>query len=159
MDDVCFVPLNYGLPDYKERGEWALEVTGLSDIQNEFIWQLSGGQMHLLALAGALAMKPKMIIIDEPIAQLDPNHAKQVYDILKTLNVEYGITIIVIEHHTEFIANYCDQVILMDQGRILWKKTVKEALSQVEELMSRQIYPPQVTQAAYSLRSATRSRE
>ena len=154
MDDVCFVPLNYGLPDYKERGEWALEVTGLSDIKNEFIWQLSGGQMHLLALAGALAMKPKMIIIDEPIAQLDPNHAKQVYDILKTLNVEYGITIIVIEHHTEFIANYCDQVILMDQGRILWKKTVKEALSQVEELMSRQIYPPQVTQAAYSLSSA-----
>jgi energy-coupling factor transporter ATP-binding protein EcfA2 len=156
LDDVCFVPLNYGLADYKERGQWALEVTGLSDLHNEFIWQLSGGQMHLLALAGALAMKPKMIIIDEPIAQLDPNHAKQVYDILKTLNVDYGITIIVIEHHTEFIANYCDQVILMDQGRILWKKAVKEALSQVEELMGRQIYPPQVTQAAYSLRSASK---
>ena len=153
IDDVCFVPLNYGLSDYKERGEWALEVTGLSALHDEFIWQLSGGQMHLLALAGALAMKPKMIIIDEPIAQLDPNHAKQVYDILKKLNVEYDITIIVIEHHTEFIANYCDQVILMDQGKIIWKKPVKEALSQVEELMSRQIYPPQVTQAAYSLRS------
>ena len=153
LDDACFVPLNYGLSDYKERGEWALEMTGLSALKNEFIWQLSGGQMHLLALAGALAMKPKMIIIDEPIAQLDPNHAKQLYEILKTLNVEFGITIIVIEHHTEFIAEYCEQVILMDQGRILWKKPVKEALSQVEELMSRQIYPPQVTQAAHSLKS------
>ena len=153
LDDACFVPLNYGLADYKERGEWALEMTGLSALQDEFVWQLSGGQMHLLALAGALAMKPKMIIIDEPIAQLDPNHAKQLYDILKTLNVEFGITIIVIEHHTEFIAEYCDQVMLMDQGRMLWKKPVKEALSQVEELMSRQIYPPQVTQAAYSLKN------
>ena len=66
--------------------------------------------MHLLALAGTLAMKPKMIIIDEPIAQLDPNHAKQLYDIFKNIKSEYGITIIVIEHHTEFIANYCEQV-------------------------------------------------
>ena len=105
IDDACFVPLNYGLSDYKERGEWALEVTGLSALRDEFIWQLSGGQMHLLALAGTLAMRPKMIIIDEPIAQLDPNHAKQLYDILKKLHLEYGITIIVIEHHTEFIAN------------------------------------------------------
>ena len=153
IDDVCFVPLNYGLQDYKERGEWALEVTGLSSLRNEFIWQLSGGQMHLLALAGALAMKPKILIMDEPIAQLDPNHAKQIYDILRELNVEYDMTIIVIEHHTEFIANYCDQVVLMDQGSFRWKKPVKEALSQVDELMARQIYPPQVTQVAHSLKS------
>ncbi|MBB4825251.1 energy-coupling factor transport system ATP-binding protein [Sporosarcina luteola] len=151
MDDVSFVPLNYGLADYKERGEWALNITGLSALRNEFIWQLSGGQMHMLALAGALAMKPKLLIIDEPIAQLDPNHAKQVYDILKKLNEELGITIIVIEHHTEFIANYCKEVILMDQGELVWKKDVREALSQVVELVQRNIYPPQVTQAAYAL--------
>lgn len=155
IDDVCFVPLNYGLRDYKERGEWALEVTGLSSLRNEFIWQLSGGQKHLLALAGALAMKPEILIIDEPIAQLDPNHAKKVYDILKILNMEYNMTIIVIEHHTEFIANYCNQVILMDEGSIRWKKPVQEALSQVEELITRQIYPPQVTQAAHFLKAST----
>ena len=125
IDDVCFVPLNYGLPDYKERGEWALEVTGLSSLRNEFIWQLSGGQKHLLALAGALAMKPKILIMDEPIAQLDPNHAKKIYDILKELNFKYDMTIIVIEHHTEFIANYCNQVILMDKGSLRWKKPVQ----------------------------------
>lgn len=151
IDDVCFTPLNYGLQDYRERGEWALQVTGLNDLRHEFIWQLSGGQKHLLALAGALAMKPKMLIIDEPIAQLDPQHAKQIYDILRKLNVEYGMTIVVIEHHTEFIAHYCQKVILMDQGQLLWKKTTKEALSQVEELTKRQIYPPQVTQVAHSL--------
>lgn len=151
IDDVCFTPLNYGLQDYKERGEWALKVTGLEDLRDEFIWQLSGGQKHLLALAGALAMKPKMLVIDEPIAQLDPQHAKKIYDILRNLNVEYGMTIVVIEHHTEFIAHYCHEVILMDQGRILWKKATKEALSQVAELMKHQIYPPQVTQAAHRL--------
>lgn len=151
IDDVCFTPLNYGLQDYKERGEWALKVTGLEDLRNEFIWQLSGGQKHLLALAGALAMKPKILVIDEPIAQLDPQHAKRIYDILRNLNIEYGMTIVVIEHHTEFIANYCHEVILMDKGQILWKKTTKEALSQVVELMKHQIYPPQVTQAAQRL--------
>lgn len=52
IDDVCFTPLNYGLEDYRERGEWALQVTGLEGLRHEFIWQLSGGQKHLLALAG-----------------------------------------------------------------------------------------------------------
>lgn len=58
LDDVCFTPLNYGLADYRERGLRALELTGLSGLSREFIWQLSGGQKHLLALAGALAMDP-----------------------------------------------------------------------------------------------------
>ncbi|WP_428910043.1 ABC transporter ATP-binding protein [Niallia sp. Krafla_26] len=151
LDDASFVPLNYGLEDFKERGKWALQVTGLSDLADEFVWQLSGGQKHLLALAGAIAMKPKVLIIDEPIAQLDPQHAKTIYDVLKTLNEHYGTTIIVIEHHTEFIANYCKQVVLMDQGRILWKKDVREALCSVEDLIQRQIYPPQVTLAAHEI--------
>lgn len=148
IDDASFVPLNYGLADYKERGMWALEVTGLTSIANEFIWQLSGGQKHLLAIAGVLAMKPKILIVDEPVAQLDPQHAEEVYKVLKKLNEELGMTIIVIEHHAEFIAEYCHSVVLMDQGQVLWKEPVKLALSRVNELVSRSIYPPQVTQAA-----------
>ena len=151
LDDASFVPLNYGFADFKERGKWALQVTGLSHLAKEFVWQLSGGQKHLLALAGAIAMKPKILIIDEPIAQLDPQHAKTIYDVLKTLNEEYGTTIIVIEHYTEFIAAYCKQVVLMDQGRVCWKKDVREALSSVEELLTQQIFPPQVTLAAHYL--------
>lgn len=148
IDDASFVPLNYGLVDYKERGMWALEVTGLASIANEFIWQLSGGQKHLLAIAGVLAMKPKILIVDEPVAQLDPHHAEEVYKVLKKLNEELGMTIIVIEHHAEFIAEYCHSVVLMDQGRVLWKEPTKLALSRVDELVSRNIYPPQITQAA-----------
>ena len=98
-------------------------------------------------------MKPKVLIVDEPIAQLDPQHAKTIYDVLKTLNEQYGTTIIVIEHHTEFIATYCKQVVLMDQGRIVWKKGVREALCSVDDLVQRQIFPPQVTQAAHGIKS------
>lgn len=151
LDDVSFTPLNYGCPDYRERGERALKLTGLEDCRHEFIWQLSGGQKHLLALAGALAMDPKVLVIDEPVAQLDPQHAREIYDILRRLNSEYGITVVVIEHHAEFIAEYCRDVVLMDQGSVIWKRPVHEALSAVEELLPRGIYPPQVTLAAARL--------
>ncbi|MBD8070149.1 ABC transporter ATP-binding protein [Bacillus sp. PS06] len=151
LDDASFVPLNYGFEDFKERGRWALQVTGLAHVEKEFVWQLSGGQKHLLALAGAIAMRPKVLIVDEPIAQLDPQHAKRIYEVLKQLNEEYGTTIIVIEHHTEFIASYCSSVALMDKGRVKWKKEVRDALCQVEDLLARQIFPPQVTLAAHAL--------
>ncbi|MEK3748466.1 energy-coupling factor transporter ATPase [Paenibacillus sp. FSL E2-8871] len=153
LDDVSFTPLNYGFADYKERGERALALTGLSDLRNEFIWQLSGGQKHLLALAGALAMDPEILVIDEPVAQLDPQHARHIYDILRRLNEEHGKTIVVIEHHAEFIADYCKHVVLMDKGRMCWQKPVREALSSVKELLELGIYPPDVTRAAWLLQS------
>lgn len=152
LDDVCFTPLNYGLADYRERGLRALELTGLSGLSREFIWQLSGGQKHLLALAGALAMDPDILVIDEPVAQLDPQHARQIYDILRRLNEHHGKTIVVIEHHAEFIAEYCRSVVLMDGGRLRWQKPVREALTSVEELLALGIYPPDVTRAAWLLR-------
>lgn len=151
LDDVCFTPLNYGLADYRERGLRALELTGLSGLSREFIWQLSGGQKHLLALAGALAMDPDILVIDEPVAQLDPQHARQIYDILRRLNEHHGKTIVVIEHHAEFIAEYCRSVVLMDGGRLRWQKPVREALTSVEELLALGIYPPDVTRAAWLL--------
>jgi len=151
LEEACFAPLNFGYHDYKERGKRALDLVGLSSLETEYIWQLSGGQKHLLALAGALSLDQNILIIDEPVAQLDPFHAKEVYEILRKLNKEHGKTIIVIEHHTEFIADYCESVVLMDAGKVVWKKQTKEALQHVDFLMESQIYPPQVTQAAYQL--------
>ena len=151
IDEVSFAALNYGYDDYKERALEALEILDLINIKDEYIWQLSGGQKHLVAVASVLAMKPKYIIIDEPVAQLDPFHARQTYEKLKMLNEEYGITIIVIEHHTEFIADYCKEVILLKSGEVKWKKDVKSALTSVEELIDSNIFPPQVTQVAYNV--------
>lgn len=148
LDDASFAPLNYGFKDYLERGRRALQLTDLKVDHNEFVWQLSGGQKHQLALAGAVSLDPDILIIDEPVAQLDPRHAKDIYDLLQMLNEQHGKTIIVIEHHTEFIAEYCKEVILMDNGKVLWSRPVREALRELEQLKASQIYPPQVTQAA-----------
>lgn len=151
FDEVSFSVLNYGFDDYKERALEALKILDLEYLKNEYIWQLSGGQKHLVALASVLAIKPKYIIIDEPVAQLDPYHARQTYEKLKLLNKEYGITIIVIEHHTEFIADYCKEVILLNKGNIKWKKDVKSALNSIDDLLKANIFPPQITQVAYAL--------
>lgn len=150
-DESIFAPLNFGYPDYKDRGERALELLELEHLKHQWIWQLSGGQKHLTALAGAMSLSPDILIVDEPVAQLDPYHARLIYDKLAMLNKRHGHTIIVIEHHTEFIADYCDKVVLMDSGEIRWVKPVREALSAVEELSSLHILPPQVTQAAYRM--------
>lgn len=151
FDEVSFSALNYGFDDYKERTLDALKILDLEFLKDEYVWQLSGGQKHLVALASVVAIKPKYIIIDEPVAQLDPYHARQTYEKLKLLNEEYGITIIVIEHHTEFIADYCKEVVLLNKGHIKWKKDVKSALNSVSDLLASNIFPPQVTQVAYAL--------
>lgn len=150
INDASYTPLNFGYTDYKERGKKALDKVGLIGKDEEYIWELSGGQKHLLALAGAISLEPKILIVDEPVAQLDPQHAKEFYDVLKILN-ESGMTIIVIEHHTEFVAEYCKNMVLMDNGTVLWKKSVREGLVRVNELQDKNIYPPQVTLAISEL--------
>lgn len=147
IDDASYTPLNFGYADYKERGKQALERVNLVGKDNDYIWELSGGQKHLLALAGAISLEPNILIVDEPVAQLDPQHAEEFYDVLKKLNEEENMTIIVIEHHTEFVAEYCKNVVLMDSGKVLWKKDVRDALTRVQELKDKNIFPPQVTQA------------
>lgn len=151
FEDVAFSPLNFGFPDYKERAMHALELLGITHLKDQTVWELSGGQKHLTALAGALALDPEVLIIDEPVAQLDPQHATEIYDKLKYLNESLGKTIITIEHHTEFIANYCKQVALIEDGQVKWHEDVRTGLLKITERHGAKIYPPQVTQAAMLL--------
>ena len=152
LDDASYACLNYAFPDYLARGRTALRQCGLEGREEEYVWQLSGGQTHLLALAGAVSLQPDILILDEPIAQLDPVHADRIYEVLRKLNEHHGKTIIVIEHHTEYIADYCKHVMLMKDGQMCWMLPTAEALQRVEELESCNIFPPQVTQAAHRLR-------
>ena len=156
LDDASYSCLNYAFPDYLERGRAALKQCGLEGREEEYVWQLSGGQTHLLALAGAVSLQPDILILDEPIAQLDPMHADRIYEVLRDLNENHGKTILVIEHHTEYIADYCKHVMLMKDGQVRWMLPTEEALQRVEELEECNIFPPQVTQAAHRLRRAGR---
>ena len=153
LDDASYACLNYGMADYEERGREALSQCGLEGREEEYIWQLSGGQTHLLALAGAVALGPEILILDEPIAQLDPGHADRIYEVLRKLNETYGKTIIVIEHHTEYIADYCKHVLLLKDGKAAWILPAAEALARVEELQESNIFPPQVTIAGFRLQN------
>lgn len=148
LEDASYACLNYAMADYKEKGRNALNVCGLSSKIGDYVWQLSGGQKHLLALAGAAALSPDILILDEPIAQLDPAHADGIYEVLRELNERYHKTIIVIEHHTEYITKYCKNVLLLKDGTVRWKLPAKEAMRRTEELQECNIFPPQVAMAA-----------
>ncbi|MGL4337390.1 MAG: ABC transporter ATP-binding protein [Turicibacter sp.] len=134
-DEVEFAPLNFGYEDYKEKAKKALKLVGMEHLQNEFIWQLSGGQKHLLAIATVLAMDPDVLILDEPIAQLDPLHGQAVYDLLKKLNEEYHKTILVIEHHTRFIKKYCHEIISLNNGQMQYHLPIAQAFNKIEDLI------------------------
>lgn len=146
-DEMTFGPVNYGQDDYRERALNTLSQLDIETVDGRFIWELSGGQQHLVALGAALTMDPDILVVDEPAAQLDPVRAHKTYERLQELN-ENGITIVTIEHHTEFIAEYCDTVALVADGTVKWKRPTDEGLNRIEELREHRIHPPQVTRVA-----------
>ena len=97
LDDASYACLNYAMGDYEKRGKEALGLCGLEGREQDYVWSLSGGQTHLLALAGAVSLGPEVLILDEPIAQLDPGHADRIYGVLKELNEKHGKTILVLK--------------------------------------------------------------
>lgn len=154
LEDASYACLNYAIPDYEEKGKKALDICGLSSRIDDYVWQLSGGQKHLLALAGTAALSPDILILDEPIAQLDPAHADGIYEVLKELNEKFGKTIIVIEHHTDYIVKYCKNVMLLKDGTVQWILPAKDAMRRTDELQRCNIFPPQVAIATEKMLNA-----
>lgn len=151
VTDVAFGPLNYGLADFRERAEEAMGVLGIDHLARRHVWELSGGQQHLTALAGVLAMDPEVIVVDEPVAELDPARAEDTYRMLGPINRERGTTIVVIEHHAEFVARYARSVVLMAAGAVEWHLPVREALARSAELAAHGIPAPQIVDAVARL--------
>lgn len=141
-DEVAFGPLNFGHADYRERTEEALAQLGISHLRDQFVWQLSGGQAHLVALAAVLALRPEVIVVDEPVAELDPARAREIYQRLRALNRDHGITVITIEHHAEFIAEFARSVVLMADGAPVWHLPVAEAMARHEDLAAHGVPAP-----------------
>lgn len=141
-DEIAFGPLNFGHEDYRERTEEALEQLGITHLRDSFVWQLSGGQAHLVALAAVLAMRPEVIVVDEPVAELDPARAREIYLRLRELNERHGITVIAIEHHAEFIAEFARSVVLMADGAPVWHLPVQEAMDRHRDLEAHGIPAP-----------------
>ncbi|KOX10829.1 ABC transporter ATP-binding protein [Nocardiopsis sp. NRRL B-16309] len=150
-DEVSFAPVNFGRPDHHERTEEAMGLLGVAHLADRFTWQLSGGQQHLVALASVMALRPGVIVVDEPVAELDPARAELIYAALADLNTRLGTTVVVIEHHAEFVARHARSVVLMADGAPVWHLPTRQALARAEELDAHGIPAPQVVRVAQSL--------
>jgi energy-coupling factor transporter ATP-binding protein EcfA2 len=102
-----------------ERVNWAMEVTGILHLRNKAPYELSGGQQQRAAIAGVLAMRPKIIVLDEPTSFLDPKTADEILKVISRLNRELGLTTLLVEHRLDAVSAYADRVIVMDKGRIV----------------------------------------
>lgn len=146
--DVCFGPKNLGLSQKETelRAYAALKQVGLAD---EYFYQspfdLSGGQKRRVAIAGVLAMKPDILILDEPTAGLDPKGRDEILDQIAKLKEETGITVILVSHSMEDVAKYVERIIVMSRGSVLYDDTPREVFGHYKELEQVGLAAPQVT--------------
>lgn len=137
LEDVCFGPMNFGASKEEalKAAKEALKDVGVdSELFGKSPFELSGGQKRRVAIAGILAMKPKYFILDEPTAGLDPEGRVHILNLLKRLNQEQGITIILVSHSMEDIASYVDRMIVMNRGRLEFDGDREEVFSHQKEL-------------------------
>ena len=148
FSDVCFGPKNLGLEkaEVEKRAREALEKVGLpEELYFQSPFELSGGQKRRAAIAGVLAMEPEVLILDEPTAGLDPKGRDEILEQIKKLQTESGMTIILVSHSMEDVAEYVDRIIVMNKGSVLYDDKPKEVFSHYKELEEIGLAAPQVT--------------
>lgn len=130
-----------------------LQTVGLSGLEKRSPFELSGGQQQRLAIASALAMRPRILVMDEPTSNVDPIGKEEIFAVAARLNKERKMTVIMAEHEVEVMAAYADRIIVLDQGSIISNGSPQEVFSQVDMLEKIGLRVPQVTELAYKLRS------
>lgn len=145
--EIAFPLENMGIPrkEMKERVDRALELVHLEDYRSRHPYYLSGGQRQRVVLATALAMDPEVLILDESVSEIDPLGAEEITTVAKELNA-IGKTIVFIEHNMEEVAKFADNIVVLDQGRMVAQGTTQGVLSDMELLERLDMFPPEVTQ-------------
>ena len=145
MDDVMFGPLNLGLSveEARKRAEWALDVVGMKET-NKIPHYLSGGQKRLVAIAGILAMKPQILVVDEPTGDLDPSNAKRIEDILRSLRDGHGISVVIALHDMDMAARLADRVCIVRGGSVIAEGKPEDILYDEKLLQSAGLEMPMV---------------
>ncbi len=148
FSDVCYGPKNLGLEkkEVELRAYKALKMVGMDD---DYFYQspfdLSGGQKRRVAIAGVLAMEPEVLILDEPTAGLDPKGRDEILGLIKKLQAETGMTIILVSHSMEDVANYVDRIIVMSGGSVMLDGAPKDVFTHYKELEEVGLAAPAVT--------------
>ena len=139
--------------EIRRRVDEALKAVGMYEYRESAPHQLSGGQKQRVAIAGIIAMQPRCILLDEPTAMLDPRGRQEVMRVLRQLNREKGITVVLITHYMEEAAA-CDRVIVMDDGHVLMDDVPRKVFSHVAELRQVGLDVPQTTELMTMLKEA-----
>lgn len=156
FSDVCFGPKNMGLgkKEAELRAYAALKQVGIED---EYFYQspfdLSGGQKRRVAIAGVLAMKPEVLVLDEPTAGLDPKGREEILNQIAKLRDETGITVILISHSMEDVANYVDRIIVMNKSRVMYDDEPRKVFTHNRELEAVGLAAPQITYIMQTLKA------
>lgn len=148
FEDVCFGPRNLGLSadEVKKRALEALEnVRFPKELYDAPPFDLSGGQKRRVAIAGVLAMKPQVLILDEPTAGLDPAGRDEILGLISKMHEELGITVILVSHSMEDVAQYVERIIVMNSGEVMFDGAPKEVFRHYKELEAVGLAAPQVT--------------
>ena len=155
LKDVCFGPKNQGFSEKEceERAREALKLVGLKEkYYEQSPFELSGGQKRRVAIAGVLAMCPKVLVLDEPTAGLDPKGRDEILDQIAYLHKTSDMTVILVSHSMEDIAKYVDRIIVMNHGEVMFDDVPKRVFSHYKELESVGLAAPQVTYIMHELK-------
>jgi len=150
--DVAFGLENLGLSreEIKKKVEWALSIVGINDLKDKAPYELSGGQQQKAAIASVLAMKPEVIVLDEPTSFLDPKSALEILKVIQKLNKEFKITVILVEHRLDFATQLADRVVIMNDGEIVLDGEPSKVLTEEAYLLGVGI--PKVTLLFHQLK-------
>lgn len=153
-DELAFGLENLNTPrqEMDERIDWALSMVGISELRQRSTTQLSGGQKQRVAIAAAIALKPSVLVLDEPTSELDPLGTVEVFKVLQHLNRDLGITVVIVEQKMNLLMEYVQRLIVMDGGRILFDQPPRQVLEQPELIMKLGLRPPPVGYLAYLLK-------
>ena len=157
LKDVCFGPKNLGLSDEEaeSRAKEALAMTGISEKNCETSpFELSGGQKRRVAIAGVLAMRPEILILDEPTAGLDPGGRDEILGSVARIQKETGSSVVLVSHSMDDVAEYVKRIVVIDKGHIAFDDKPVRVFSHIEELESMGLSAPQITYVMHELRKA-----
>ncbi len=145
LEDVMFGPVNLGMTqkEAKEKAEWALGVVGMKEV-NKVPHYLSGGQKRLVAIAGVLAMSPRILVVDEPTGDLDPSNSRRIEELLRTLRDQHGISVVIALHDLDMAARLADRICIVKGGGILAEGKPADILYDEALLSSAGLEPPSV---------------
>ena len=149
---MAFALENMGVPpaEIRKRVDDALKAVGMYEYRKQAPHRLSGGQKQRVAIAGVIAMMPRCVVLDEPTAMLDPQGRREVMAVVRELNKQYGITVILITHHMDE-AVQAQRVVVMHQGNVLMDGTPREIFTQVDTLRAASLTVPQTIEVLYDL--------